>query len=262
MKEIRSLATREGRALVREVFRELRFDKQLSGFTTLSTMWRLCTSVKEVYRYSHHEVTVLHPLGFFSGTSLWMQEVVNRFYYSTINSFVYFGAAILLVVIGIRRFSDKVTDNAVLGSIAFEAFLLIVMFMVMYFSPTDEVDEDTFNDNNNDDEEHDLLREIGEIGRDYAAVAINVENAVESLKELTRENSELSNLVRTATETAAHAVAPNPELINTMKQTNETLKQFKEAIHELNVATRTLQREEIQVAVRREVENLLSAKLK
>lgn len=261
MKELRSLATREGRALVREVFRELRFDKQLSGFTSLSTMWRICSSEREIYRYSNHEVTVLHPLGIWSGTSLWMQEVVNRFYYSTINSFVYFGASILLVMIGIRRFTDQLTDTAVLASIGFEAFLLVMMFVVMFFSPTDESEEEQFQENGNE-EKNELLREIGEISRDYAMVAMNMENAIASLRELTRENAELANSVRIAVESAAHAVAPNPELVVTMRAANESMQRFQHTVSELTTAAAALRREEIQASVRSEVERLLHANIK
>ncbi|MBL7998775.1 MAG: hypothetical protein JNL32_09080 [Candidatus Kapabacteria bacterium] len=256
MKEIRSLATREGRALVREMFRELRFDKQLGGLATLSILWRVCCTEKEVFRYSHHEVVVLHPLGILSGTSLWMQEIVNRFYYSTINSFVYFGAAILLVVIGVRRFTDSVSDTAVLASIGFEAFLLVMMFVVMFFSPTDETDEDEFSDAEQDDTQ-DVLREIGEIGRDYAKVAVQIDDAVRTLRDIAFENAELARSIRTATETAAHAVAPNPELISRMSETNESLKNFQQSVDSLSTAAKQLQREQIDLAVRREVERLL-----
>ena len=68
----------------------------MSGFSTSLLCWRICTSERELFRYSKNEVTVLHPLGFFSGSGLWMEEIVNRYYYSTINSFVYFGAAIFI----------------------------------------------------------------------------------------------------------------------------------------------------------------------
>lgn len=260
MKELRSLASREGRRVLREIFRELRFDKQLGGFGTLSTMWRICTTERELFRYSNIEVTVLHPLGVLRGSSLWMQEVVNRFYYSTINSFVYFGAAMLLVMIGIRRFTDRVTDSTVLGSILFEAFLLVIMFVVMFFSPTDDsIDDDSASD---EESSGDVLREIGEIGRDYADVSMHMEQAVSALRELSRENSELMSLLRQHTEAATQAVAPNPQLLQSMNHTAQSLDLLEKTVKSFNAAADKLQREEIESAVRREVERLLREKTK
>ncbi len=244
---------------MREIFRELRYDKQLGGLSTLSTMWRICSTEREVYRYSNVEVTVLHPLGPLRGTSLWMQEVVNRFYYSTINSFVYFGAAMLLVMIGIRRFTDRVTDSTVLGSILFEALLLVVMFVVMFFSPTEDNTDD---DSPGEDETHaDVLREIGEIGRDYADVNMHMEQAVAALRELTQEQAEVMALLRQHTEAATKAVAPNPALLESMSKTADSLERLEQTVQSFNVAANKLQREEIEAAVQREVQSILRTNL-
>ncbi len=258
MKELRSLASREGRRALRDIFRELRFEKQLGGFGTLGTMWRICTTERELFRYSNIEITVLHPLGVLRGTSLWMQEVVNRFYYSTINSFVYFGAAILLVMIGVRRFTDRVTDSTVLGSILFEAFLLVIMFVVMFFSPTDDNDDES--QDFDDESSSDVLREIGEIGRDYADVSMHMEQAVAALRELSHENTELLAVLRQHTEMAGRAIAPNPQLLEAMKSTAGSLAAFDSSVRSFNEAAHKLQREEIEAAVRREVERLLHDK--
>ena len=48
-------------------------------------------SIQLMIKLSKRDVVILHPLGVWSGTTLWMQEVVNRFYYSAINAFVYAG---------------------------------------------------------------------------------------------------------------------------------------------------------------------------
>lgn len=258
MTEVRSLGSVEGRQLVRDIFRELKFERQYSGISILTTMWRLCTNEKELFRYSSKDIRVLHPLGTLRGTSLWMQEVVNRFYSSTINSFVYFGAAILLVMIGVRRFTDSVSDSTVLGSILFEAFLLIIVFLVLYFTPPDTEDDEELTSADN---QREVLREIGEIGRDYANVSIQLEQAVNQLRELQQVHEQLAERVRESTEAAHQAVNPNPALLATMDQTNKSLEQFHKSVESLNAATEKLQREEIDAAVRREVESLLSRRL-
>ncbi|MFN4768794.1 MAG: hypothetical protein ACK54V_02305 [Candidatus Kapaibacterium sp.] len=260
MDEVRSLGSLEGRRIVRDIYRELRFDRQYSGFTILATTWRVCTSEKELFRYSSSQVRVLHPLGFFRGTSLWMQEIINRFYSPTINSFVYFGAAVLLVMIGVRRFTDHISDATVLGSILFEAFLLIVMFLVLYFSPP-EADDESDEGNTASASDNDVLREIGEIGRDYATVSMQMEQAVQQLQELRVVHEQLAERVRQSTEAAHLAVSPNPALVTTMEQTNRSLEKFQQSVEALHNAANKLQREEIDAAVRREVESLLARRV-
>ena len=163
MLQIESLSSLEGRSVLHDVFREFRYTKRMNTISTLALCWRICTKERELYRFADAEVTVLHPLGIFSGTGLWMEEIVNRFYFSTINSFVYFGAAILLVSVGFRRIYDDLPDSIVIGSVIFEALMLMFMFVVMFFSPTEEEAERS-SENSTVEE---LVREVGEIARDY-----------------------------------------------------------------------------------------------
>ena len=97
----------------------------------LALTWRICIRERDLQKYGKEPIRVLHVLGTISGTSLWLEEIVNRFFFSTINSFVYIGAAILLVTIGLRRIYDVVPDWIVISSICLEAFLLSIMFFIM-----------------------------------------------------------------------------------------------------------------------------------
>ena len=143
MREISTLSSLEGRSILRDVFRELRFERQMGTAKILALTWRICIRERDLHKYGKEPIRVLHVLGTISGTSLWLEEIVNRFFFSTINSFVYIGAAILLVTIGLRRIYDVVPDWIVISSICLEAFLLSIMFFIMYFYPIDEdsVDE-------------------------------------------------------------------------------------------------------------------------
>jgi hypothetical protein len=162
MRELSTLATLEGRSVIRDIFRELRFERQMSSFSATMLMWRICTKETDLKRFSVQEVNILYPLGTMSGTSLWLQEIINRFYYSTINSFVYFGAAILLVTVGLRRIYDTIPDWIVVSSISLEAILLGMMFFIMYFSPLDEEEGDEQSNAERSREFSELLREVGE----------------------------------------------------------------------------------------------------
>ena len=124
MKKIENLASLEGRKILQNLFKEMRFIKQRSALSTLFLCWRICVSEKDYPAFAKLEIHVMHSLGIVRGSMLWMEEIVNRFYFSTINSFVYFGAAVLLVLIGVRRFSSTMSDTAVIWGIIFEATML------------------------------------------------------------------------------------------------------------------------------------------
>jgi len=260
MKTIQTLTTIEGRSLITEIFKELRYEKQNTSINTLLTLWRLCTSETELFKYSSHQVTVQHPLGFFSGTALWLEEIVNRFFFTTINSFVYFGAAILLTLIGIRRFSDSINDTAVIAGVIFEAMLLVFMFVVMLFSPNDEIHQNS-DKNEEDSTKDDLLLEIGEISRDFAAALVKIEEQNENIKNLLHQQNEIILSIKEVANSAKDAVSPNPELLNAMKITSQSLKEFNNSLEDLKNTVNFIKKEEVEFSVKKEVEKLLLANL-
>lgn len=258
MKEITTLATLEGRSILRDIFRDLRFERQMSSFATTVLLWRICTKEQDLRRYSSLDVHVLYPLGIISGTSLWLQEIINRFFYSTINSFVYFGAAILLVTVGLRRIYESIPDSVIVASISLEAFLLAVMFFIMYFSPLDEENTDEQGEIERNKELSELLREVGEISREYAAMAVRLEQVTDAMREMSARQEALIATTRDSVQIASQAVAPNPELTAIMQQTGEQFKQFNSIVASLSNAAQELRKEEIEFSVRRELEKIIA----
>ncbi len=261
MDKLETISSLEGRALLYDLFHEFRYEKQLSSFSTLALCWRICAHEKEIFRYSKKEVTIVHPLGYFSGTALWMEEIVNRFYYPTINSFVYLGAALLLVLIGIRRFSDSVTDGMVISGVIFEAMMLVFMFVVMLFTPNDESNVRPNKDGDEESSVTDLIIEVGEIATDFAAVVVQLEQMNNRLENLVQSQEDLMNSVNNIAEVTSLAIAPNPKMLEAMNETNSALIQFKDTVRELNFGAEALRREEIEFAVKKEVERILVDKI-
>jgi hypothetical protein len=260
MKTIETLSSIEGRKLLGQIFKELRFNKQQSALSTLHQCWKICVSEKEIFRFIKADITVAHNLGFFAGTSLWMQEIVNRYYYSAINSFVYFGAAILLVLIGLRQFSDQVSNEVVIGGVAFEALMLMFMFVVMLFAPNEDDNSPLDSDEDGEGIE-DLIMEVGEIGRDFAAVVVQLENMSNTQKDLLNQQALLIKVVSNLAEGIHQSCSPNPKMLEAMNDTNEELHKFKDTVADLNQSTERLRKEEVKAAVRKEFEKLISNKI-
>lgn len=255
MEQIETLSSVEGRKLLYRIYQELRYQKQMSNFAILSLTWRICTTEREISRYTKEDVQVLHPLGFFRGTALWMEEIVNRFYFSTINSFVYLGAAILLVLIGVRRFSTTVSDTIVIAGVAFEALMLLFMFIVMLFTPS----EDALPINHEQNEtENELLVEIGEIATDFATAVAKLEALGENVKNLLIQQTEILSLLRESNEMTRQIISPSPKLLEIMEATNNSLREFNDTLEKLNQSATQLKQEEIEIAVRRELEKFFA----
>lgn len=258
MEHIQTLSTPRGRALLRDVFRELRYEKQVSGFTALLTCWRLCTFEREIFRYSRFRVNVLHALGFFAGSSLWMREVVNRFYFSVIYAFVYLGAAIMLMVIAGYRFTDTVDTRLVVLSVGLESCLLLLLFIVMFFSPADDTDMEQAVDDSANSELREIIEEVGEIAKDYAEMVDKLGPVNDNLSSLLSNQQELITAIHELTNLTALAVSPQPEFVQTISETNQALQDFTRTVRDFVVSAQALHRGEIEHAVRQELAKVLA----
>jgi len=255
-KKIETLSSIEGRKFLYNIFKKMKYENEMSGLTILIICWKLCVYEKSPSKFTETEYSIIHSLGLVKGTALWMEEIVNRHYFSTINSFVYLGAAILLVIIGIRRFTESMPTSLVIASIIFEASMLLVIFIVMLFSPDDELIVDV-----EESEESILIQEIGEISTDFAIAVSKLENITNELKSFSATQVEVMKLLSNTNQNLSKAISPSDEFLTNIKQTNDELSQFKEQINKLNESTQTIKEMNIRFEIRREIEDMLISKV-
>ncbi len=262
MTQIETLSSAQGRALLRDIYRELRFERQLGAIATIRTCWQICTTQRELIRLTRRDVVVLHPLGVWAGTSLWMQEIINRHFYAPVNAIVYLGAALLLLAVGLNRTRVIETPALVVTGIVVEALLLVLLFTVMFFSPPEEGDvaiattqpgQSSMSD--------DLLRELGEIGRDYAAMAVQLESIAESLADVVDRQDKMLGMLQDSVQAALDAVAPNPALTAAMQQTSTALENFAANVSTLTGRLHSVERQEVERLVRAELATLITSRI-
>jgi hypothetical protein len=259
MEKIDSLMSLQGRALLRSIYHELRYEKQSGSLAILLTLWKICVFERDLHKYIKREVQITYVLGFWRGTMLWMQEVVNRYFFAVINSFVYFGAAILLVLIGLRRFSDLLTDEMVIAGVIFEAAMLATMFVVMLFTPDDEQEQYDTNGNNSDSEM--LMDEVGEISVDFASAVVQLEEISETMKAFVANQGLILSRLESLNQSYADMSNPNPKMIGIMEKTNDELQNLQQNIETLNKAAEAIKRAEIEAAVRKELERIMQSRI-
>jgi hypothetical protein len=262
MTQIETLSSAQGRALLRDIYRELRFERQLGATATIRTCWQICTTQRELIRLTKRDVVVLHPLGVWAGTSLWMQEIINRHFYAPVNAVVYLGAALLLLAVGLNRTRVIETPALVVTGIVVEAFLLVLLFTVMFFSPPDEGDTSLPSTQAAQASMSDeLLRELGEIGRDYAAMAVQLESIAESLADVVDRQDKMLGMLQDSVQAALDAVAPNPALTAAMQQTSSALENFSENVNTLTSRLHSVERQEVERLVRSELATLITSRI-
>jgi len=259
--EITSLDSISGRKYLQDIYSELKFQKNYGSINLLYALWKICINPKNIKKYSSIDLNVAYSQGFFRGTALWMEEIFNRHYFSTLNAFVYFGAAILLLLVGIRKFSSYINDTIVILGFVFEASLLILMFIFLLFSPKDEIDTLETGEEENESEKE-LLDEIGEIARDMADSTFQLQKINANLSELISSQNNLINNIQTFSQNLVQTVAPNTELLNAMHNVSLSLNNFEKQLTELNNDLQNIKVMNIQASIRQELEKFLMNNIK
>ncbi|GAB5466279.1 MAG: hypothetical protein Kapaf2KO_17150 [Candidatus Kapaibacteriales bacterium] len=252
MENISSIASLEGRAKLRELYQKERFTEYKSGFGTLLSTFRVATGFDSLERH-FPKSSIVHKAGLGLGIKVWMEEIVGRYYYSSASSLVYFGAAVLLVIIGLTRFRSDIDDNWVIVGIVFEATLLLLVFIVMYFSPSEE---EELVKPESDDYGKELLDEVGEIGRDLASVAIQFERISKSLEshaeQITASNIHLNQIA----EGLKAVSAPNPKMLEAMDHTASKIESLSKSVEVLEEQLKKYKSIAVENEVKLELEKI------
>jgi methyl-accepting chemotaxis protein len=130
----------------------------------------------------------------------------------------------------------------------------------MFFTPNEDV-LNLKNDDGNEIFEKELLDEIGEISRDFALTSTQLDKITDHLLSVVDRQNELTNILLNIAKTNADIINPNPQMLEIMGKTNESLKEFKDNIIELNRTTNQLKQEEIRIIVRREIVNFFANRI-
>ena len=70
--------------------------------------------------------------------------------------------------------------------------MLVLMFFTMLFTPQEDlINNNEYSNGNNNGSADELLVEVGEIARDFAATSVRFELMSESLKEMLRQHKEI-----------------------------------------------------------------------
>ena len=260
MNQIESLNTLQGRKLLNDIFYQLRYEKRVNGIFTLWICLKICIFEKDISKFVKSDYNVLHSLGLLNGLALWMEEIVNRHYFSVINSFVYLGAAIILILIGLRRFTDIVSIELVIAGIIFEGLMLTLIFIVMFFTPRSDIYEEE-EEVNEKEEVNQLILEVGEITTEFATSIEKLDNINSNLNSIVNNQSVILEKLTNSITLLENINKPNDEFLNKISITNNRFDELNNNIQKLIESTELIKKKELRFTIKSEIEKMLIEKV-
>ena len=257
-KNITNLATAAGRSAYQEYWHDLVVEQRNAVILSLFRLWRTAAFGSQL-RVTASDTTyrVGHPLGPRAGTRIFMEEIIVRHYYNNVQALVYFGAVILLVFLGLR-FAGLLSESVSLIGIAIEAFMLLMLFTVLFYAPEDEAtplpadpDEGEVAEEESDDHEviREVLRELEEIGSSYASLGMRLEQSSKSQEEALRDLAQRVSAIQGLNLLESHA--------ERLETTNTLLAQLVSSIEGMSQRIDLLFGKELEFYVRKEFERMV-----
>jgi hypothetical protein len=258
---ISNLATAAGRSAYQEYWHDLVVEQRSAVVPSLFGLWRKAAFGNE-FRVTASDTTyrIGHPLGPRAGTRIFMEEIIVRHYYNNVQALVYFGAVILLVFLGLR-FGGLLSERVALIGIAIEAFMLLMLFMVLFYAPEDQPypmpaspgDSPATEEDEEEDDERQVIREvlseIEEIGSSYATLGMRLEQSARAQEEGLRELTQRVAAIQGLNLLEAHA--------ERLETTNTLLAQLVGSIEAMSQRIDMLFGKELEFYVRKELERLV-----
>lgn len=132
---IKDLETIEGRRLLHEFFHDRRV-KNVTEIRTLFECWKVSRSATNLQLGDGRRMRFESSLGLKLGTRVFFEEIVSTYYYNSIQGFVYFGA--MLVLVGVGLYLSGYDLLFALGGLAIEAAFLLLLAVVTAFSKNED----------------------------------------------------------------------------------------------------------------------------
>jgi hypothetical protein len=258
-RNLTNLATAAGRSAYQEYWHDLVVEQRNAVILSLFRLWRTAAFGSEL-RVTASDTTyrVGHPLGPRAGTRIFMEEIIVRHYYNNVQALVYFGAVILLVFLGLR-FAGLLSESVSLIGIAIEAFMLLMLFTVLFYAPEEEPallpagEEEETDGEEEDGDDHEVIREVlhelEEIGSSYATLGMRLEQSSKSQEEALRDLAQRVSAIQGLNLLESHA--------ERLETTNTLLAQLVVAIEGMSQRIDLLFGKELEFYVRKEFERMV-----
>ncbi|GBD06966.1 hypothetical protein HRbin21_00775 [bacterium HR21] len=216
----------------------------------LSTLWK--TLQVGIRGLTEQGAEQFPGQGVWRGILVWFEAVVAPYYAGWISALVYAGAALLLLLIGLHRFTDGVGPEAILAALFLEASLLVLLALTLGAAPatrTSAVEED---------ELRSIADEIAEIAGDAGRILDSHRELLTQWHAVGERQRKLLEQISTLLNTLATLPLPSTKLAETIERLNQNLDTTTAMLQRFREELQQWQREQLQELVRQELARLLS----
>ncbi len=253
---IDNLASLQGRRLLQKYWYENLVEGRRWKLGLMFTTLRLCMFGRTLYfADAQQPIMIDHTLGLRLGTRVWMEEISYKHFMGTVQALVYLGAVVLLIFVGLR-FANLINERTSLVGIGIEAFMLFMLFVVMFFTPDEEFAEVSREETSGGSEAKEYLalfkeiyNELQDIGTMNAALGRHLTEITNKQEAYLRELSQkLTN---------APAAGFGKETADLMHDVKVALGSLSGSIQEMNANLGKIAEKEMEYLVRRELEKMI-----
>jgi len=254
---IDNLASVAGRKYLQRYWYENTVVARRWKLALMLSCWRLCMFGRTLYlTEAEHPITIEHKLGLRVGTRVWMEEVCYKHFSNTVQAFVYLGAVVLLVFVGLR-FAELINERTALIGVGIEASMLFVLFIVMFYTPEDaylNIDAEEPKVDNSAKEYLPLFREIYDELQDIGTMNAALGRHLTEMAN--KQESYMKELSQKFTYPSQNSVGK--ESVELIAQLKKPLDALSASMQEINANLRRITEKELEYLVRRELERVIS----
>lgn len=195
--------------------------------------------------------------GIWRGVALWFEAVVAPYYAGWVSALVYAGAALLLLLIGLHRFTESIGTGAVIAALVLEVCLLLLLAATLGAAPSAQstvVDSVAT-------ELKDIANEIAEIASDAWKIQEGHRELLRAWQDVGEQQRKLLEQFRTALDTLARLPLPGEKFIGALEQVRQSLDATAGMLQHLSTELQQWRQEQLQELIRQELVRLLGDRL-
>ncbi|MCE2504424.1 MAG: hypothetical protein J4G05_10260 [Chlorobi bacterium] len=255
---ITNLVAFTGRVALQKYWLDLTIEQRNPVLPSLFHIWRIVVRGSEFTISSSGETfRIGHPLGIRLGTRVFMEEIIVRHYFNNVQALVYLGAVLLLIFLALR-FAGLLSENIALIGIGIEALMLLLLFIVLFYAPDDDLNLDidqpidvahqTTTATTSEDISiiREVLDELEDIGGTYATLGARLEEIARGEQKSLQELKDRVEQIQGLEQLKQHS--------EKLERTNELLNRLVSSIGTMNDRIELLIGKELEYHVRKEIE--------
>lgn len=189
--------------------------------------------------------------GWWRGGIRWLEAVVVPFYMPWASGFVFLGAAVLLLLLGIRRFTGVIGEEPIIAAFVAEGFFLLVLFLLLLLAPGSP-------SSTRSDELSTLVHDLNDIATDITRIVESHDQLLQRWQESTESQSIALQRLDQLLQKLQQLPLPGAALVAELQQLQQALSQLNATIRQTVDELQHWRNQQLQSLVQQELARILA----